>query len=156
MNIFFLDRDAKTAAQSHCDKHVVKMILETAQLLSTAHHVLDEQVTDQLYRKTHVNHPSAKWVRSGLSQYQWSYQLFVHLLDEYTYRYEKTHATSRLWALLLIPPANLPRNAGWADPPTCMPDEFKVPDVVDSYRYYYSIGKRRACCPTNGVNRQAG
>ena len=71
MNIFYIDKDPIKAAQMACDKHVVKMILETAQLLCTAHRVIDgvdlqmnsllEETT--MYRATHINHPSTKWVR---------------------------------------------------------------------------------------------
>ena len=70
MNIFYLAHNPTDCAQMHCDKHVVKMILETAQLLSTAHH---ERGSTAPYKSTHRNHPSAVWVRSGVKQYQWAY-----------------------------------------------------------------------------------
>lgn len=61
MNIFRLDNDPISAAIYQCDKHVVKMCLETAQLLSTTHRVLDgEEASPVLYKATHKNHPSAR------------------------------------------------------------------------------------------------
>ena len=99
MNIFYLDRDPQIAAQMMCDKHVVKMILESAQMLSTAHRVLDgDEYADKngLYKKAHVNHPSSEWVRCSYQQYKWLYDHMVALMEEYTYRYGKHHATERL------------------------------------------------------------
>jgi hypothetical protein len=69
MNIFFLDENPTLSAKYHVDKHVVKMILETAQLLCSVHHVTD-QVTDQVpYKLSHKNHPCAIWARESLSNY---------------------------------------------------------------------------------------
>jgi len=99
MNIFFLDTDPKTAAQQHCDKHVVKMIIEYAQLLSTAHRILDGNLyldktangrnikrwrlddyrESILYKASHINHPSAIWAREDLSHYQWLWNLASEL-----------------------------------------------------------------------------
>jgi hypothetical protein len=160
MNIFFLDRDPKIAAQYHCDKHVVKMIVETAQLMSSAHRVLDgEKVVglspsgrkatfwkhptrdETLYKATHINHPSAVWVRSSVPNYIWTTQLFKHLLDEYKTRYNKNHACTRLLDVLSELPHNLPANV-FFDPPLAMPEHCKLPNVIDSYRNYYKIEKR--------------
>ena len=113
MNIFYLHEDPVRSAQLHCDKHVVKMIIEYAQMLSTAHRMLDgTQYIDQssgrrikrwrlanpymesfLYKASHINHPSAVWVRENAIQYQYMYDMFVALCDEYTYRYGKVHMT---------------------------------------------------------------
>jgi len=106
MNIFYLDHDVRKCAEMHNDKHVVKMILEYAQLLSTAHRVLDgilstgisvsgrkrtvyvlaDNLDAVLYSATHVNHPSAIWVRQSDKNYDWLFGLFQALMDEYTYR----------------------------------------------------------------------
>ena len=106
MNIFYLDRDPERAAQYHCDKHVVKMILESAQLLSTAHRVLDgvmvggksktgrnvkrwslnNEFDSVYYSASHINHPSAVWVRTSPMHYIWLHNLFNFLLEEYTFR----------------------------------------------------------------------
>ena len=110
MNIFYLDRDPVIAAQMMCDKHVVKMILESAQMLSTAHRVLDgDEYADRkgLYKLAHKNHPSTIWVRSSLENYTWLYDHMVALMAEYTYRYGKHHATERLLAPLFKSPKNM-------------------------------------------------
>ena len=96
MNIFYLDRDPAKCAMMHCDKHVVKMILEYAQLLSTAHHLVDGEPSIDCYKPTHKNHPSAVWVRESRCNYQWLYQLLDSLLlVEYTFRYGKTFTRPR-------------------------------------------------------------
>ena len=77
MNIFYLDKDCVTSAKYHTDKHVVKMILEYSQLLCTAHRLLDTNVDDRLYRATHKNHPSAKFVRYTDSNYMFVYNMFL-------------------------------------------------------------------------------
>jgi hypothetical protein len=161
MNIFYLDRDVKTCATYHNDKHVVKMILEYAQLLSTAHRMLDgdeyidassgrrikrwrlknESMENILYKASHINHPSAIWVRQSNNNYNWLMCLLQDLLQEYTYRYGKIHATDRLVYWLRKPPANIP--VGYFTQPTpAMPDEYKVPDSVQSYRNYYVGAKK--------------
>lgn len=166
MNIFFIDRDPSIAAQYHNDSHVRKMILETAQLLSTAHRVLDGNMyydksntgrkvkrwslaseedgrEEVLYKATHVNHPSAKWVRESSDHYYWTYLLFDELSKEFEYRWEKPHATwMKLRGWLQSNPNNIPMNGLWTDPPLAMDDEYKLQDPVDSYRNYYIHGKR--------------
>ena len=158
MNIFYLHEDPVRSAQLHCDKHVVKMIIEYAQMLSTAHRMLDgTQYIDQssgrrikrwrldnsnmdgvLYKASHINHPSAIWVRENAIQYQYMYDMFVALCDEYTYRYGKIHSTERLLGKLL---ETLPKNIkdnGFVEPPQAMPDYCKVPgDSIKAYQMYY-------------------
>jgi hypothetical protein len=152
MNVFFLDRDPQVAAQAHCDKHVVKMILESAQLLSTAHRVLDgnekgilpDARDSVLYKATHRNHPSAVWVRRELDHYRWVHDLLYFLIGEYRYRYkDRPHATERLLPFLLDAPYNIPMDGGFImeEPPQCMPDDSKNPDTVIAYRTYYAKHK---------------
>ena len=154
MNIFYLHPDPLTAAEMHCDKHCVKMILETAQMLCTAHRVLDgdEQADKEgMYKTAHLNHPSTKWVRGSLMQYEWAYHLFKFLCHEYTDRFNKVHLTDyKLRSLLRRPPDLMTKMAEWSStyanrytpPPQCMPDEYKVPDdAVKAYRNYY-IGEK--------------
>jgi hypothetical protein len=143
LNIFYVDTDPVIAAQSLGDKHVIKMVLETAQLLSTAHHVLDgEDASKDIYKATHVNHPSAVWARATNNNYNWLFCHFIALLSEYTHRYGKIHKSSRLIDVLLSPPRNIPVDRFFA-PPQCMPDEFKVEHYpVKGYRNYYRIGKK--------------
>lgn len=145
MNIFFLSRDPEECAHFHNNKHVVKMILETAQLLSTAHHVLDEKQTVQpIYKPTHKNHPSAIWTRQSRDHYIWLWKLLHSLCLEYTYRYKKEHKVARCGLLHLLqnPPSNIP-NVGWlSDPTPAMPDEYKdTQSVIQSYRNYYKGAK---------------
>lgn len=138
MNIFYVDKDPYVAARSLCDKHVTKMVLETAQLLSTAHHVIgSDQDLSLLYKKTHVNHPSAKWVRECGANYDWTYLHFVGLLNEYEHRYLRRHASARLLSLLDRNHVRL-EHGYFTDPPQCMPDQYKSSDAVSSYRDYYN------------------
>lgn len=144
MNIFYLSNSAHRCAEMHCDKHVLKMIIEYAQLLSTAHHVLDgENAIQGIYKKTHTNHPCAKWVREASGNYHWLYLLFENVCDEYTFRYSKIHKTSEKLVPLASLPYNIPEKK-FFEPPLCMPDECKVEgDVVQSYRNYYLMHKAR-------------
>lgn len=142
MNIFFLSACPVTAARYHCDKHVVKMILEYAQLLSTAHHVLDgDDAPEGIYKVTHKNHPSAVWVRHSKANYLWLLDLLLNVMEEYQERYKKTHKTSRLLPALLQHPMNIP-DGEFTDPPQCMPDEYKCDDTVTAYKNYYLGDKR--------------
>ena len=141
MNIFYLDNHPDEAAEMHCDKHCVKMILEYAQMLSTAHRELDGNVPDILYKSTHKNHPSTIWTRSSKQHYDWLFRLFRMLSAEYTLRYGKIHKTwEKLGKILETAPKNIVEN-GWSDPPQCMPDHCKKPDTIDAYRNYYLTEK---------------
>jgi len=163
MNIFYLDKDPKTCAQYHCDKHVVKMILEYAQLLSTAHRVLDGKHTKVLsnsgkryvsnwimddssdavlYKVAHVSHPSNIWTRASGHHYIWLWRLWHELCLEYTERYGKNHISwKKLRTYLSILPQNI-KDAGFQPPPQCMPDECKKDDTIQAYRDFYMAHKR--------------
>jgi hypothetical protein len=146
MNIFYLSNCPQEAAEAHNDKHCVKMILESAQMLSTAHRELDGDVPDILYKSTHKNHPSTIWVRSSKQHYDWLFRLFRMLSAEYSIRYSehnfKVHKTwDKLGKLLETAPKNIKDN-GWVDPPQCMPDHCKDDDVVRAYRNYYILEKK--------------
>lgn len=118
------------------------MIVETAQILCTAHRVLDEDVSDVFYKKTHVNHPSSVWARSSTENYDWLVEHLHGLGREYTHRYGKTHATiTRLGEEIRTRPRGLTKTE-WSDPPCAMADEFIVSDdPVENYRNYYVNGK---------------
>lgn len=135
INIFYLDHDPILAARYHGDKHLVKMTVETAQMLSTAHHV-HSGALQGLYKPTHRNHPMTVWVRKTRSNYEWTYQFFQAMCDEFTFRRDKIHATSRLLEPLLIPPTGISKGA-ITDVPLCMPEEFHLSCPVESYRKYY-------------------
>jgi hypothetical protein len=163
MNIFYVDTDPTIAAQSMVDRHVVKMILETAQLLSTAHRIIDGEeyvgqsrsgrkarrwrlpahVDDTMYSATHINHPSAVWARRSVANYNWLYSHLMALGMEYTFRYGRNHVTiSKLGSILSKPPVNLEKQA-FTQMPSCMDDQFILAsqDPVANYRNYYNYGK---------------
>ena len=141
MNIFYLDYDTTKCAKYHNDKHVVKMILETAQLLCGAHWASGGEAP---YKLSHKNHPSAKWVREDINNYHWLCSLGVKLCNEYSYRYGKNHKTESIiyWCIENLP--NVP-DVGFTPPPLAMPDEYKESSHVQSYRNYY-MGEKRDFC----------
>jgi len=140
MNIFFLDEDVKKCAQYHVDKHVVKMILETAQLLCGVHHVTTHDTAHVPYKLSHKNHPCSIWCRESLSNYLYLCELGLELCKEYTYRYGKRHKSQDVIEWCLINKPNIP-DIEFTDPAKAMPDEFKVDSVVESYRNYYMGAK---------------
>ena len=148
MNIFYLSENVKECAEWHVDKHCVKMILEYAQMLSTAHRVLDgDAYADEknLYKLAHKNHPSTIWVRSSSLNYQYLFNLFCELCDEYTRRYEKIHMTdSKLRVALAMTPRALTEvRSEFTEPPQCMPEECKVSgDSIQAYHNYYREHKK--------------
>lgn len=146
MNIFFLSFNPREAARLHCDKHVVKMILETAQLLYSSHWILNpEGLPENAYKLAHKNHPCAIWVRTSITNYMWLASLGWWLCKEYQYRYgeHKIHKSEAhiLW-LFNNPPISIP-NLGFMNPPLAMPIEYKKPDPVESYKLYYIESKLR-------------
>lgn len=167
MNVFYLSRDAVECAQWHNDKHVVKMMIEYAQLLSTAHRVLDgteytdlsangrkikryrlAENDDIIYKASHINHPSAVWARQSDSNYNWLYFMWASLSAEYTYRYGKIHACwEKLGALLATVPTNI-QTADFTPPPPAMkqyPQCIVENDSIQSYRNYYREAKAHFC-----------
>jgi hypothetical protein len=164
MNIFYIDHDPVKAARMMVDKHVVKMILESAQLLSTAHRLLDgfefigktktgrnakrwelhDAREPVVYQATHINHPSAIWCRASIENYNWLVNHMFALMQEYTYRYDKKHkCDGDLSYMLSSPPHNL-NDYDWTPMPSCMDDEYKVSedDPMINYRNYYRLGKK--------------
>jgi hypothetical protein len=141
VNIFWLDEDPKLAATYQHDKHVIKMVVETAQLLSTALRVLcGPDATSMLYRSTHRHHPCALWTASSRDNMLWLLHHGHALLDEYTYRYNKVHKTSTVMQAVTSLIDDVPVSA-WTgkltSPPQCMPDVHRTMNVVDAYRDYY-------------------
>ena len=168
MNIFYLHDDPKIAAETSCDKHVVKMILESAQLLSTCHRVQDgTEYYDKtkngrkikrwrhpnpnmeaiLYKAGWLNHPSTKWLFESAYNYLWLYKHFIALNEEYKKRYNHTDdhvAVQKLGELLKFPPSNALINKRATPIKPAMPEHCKIKDdPVASYRKYYIIEKRR-------------
>jgi hypothetical protein len=176
MNIFYLSNNHKECARWHVDKHVIKQILEYAQLLSTAHRVLDGTPTIDrggaagrqrttyilpdnrdtvLYRATHINHPSAIWCRQSYANYVWLSKLLTELCKEYTYRYGKVHKVERdgLEGELMYTPMNIPAHAPFTEPTPAMPDDVKVAgDSIKSYRNYYIMNKQHLASWSGKIN----
>lgn len=165
MNIFVLNENPVIAAQEQCDKHVVKMIVESAQMLSTAHRMLDGQVyrkpsksgktmikyydhpdlDDKLYKAVHHGHPCTVWTMESVCNYIWHYKHFIALCDEYMYRYGKRHLTDTLLRdILRTPPARIPHvertpfKLAMGSNPECM-----MSDPVASYRAFYQTKQER-------------
>lgn len=159
MNIFVLDNDAATSARMMCDKHVVKMILESCQLLSTAHHVLDGDVLlvdtgkrkyktsvctkKNICKATMINHPCTIWTRETRSNYLWLWKHAYALCKEYTRRYNKVHIMEHmLLNELYDPPAKISK--GKLTPfAQAMPEQYKDSNAVVAYRKYYINEKVR-------------
>jgi hypothetical protein len=175
VNIFYLHHDPKICAEMHNDKHCIKMILEYAQLLSTAHRVLDgtiERGTSKsgrqktiyrlsdnrdniLYSATHIHHPSAVWVRKSVGNYMWLSDLLVELCKEYTYRYGKVHKCERDGLVQMLHdmvPDNIALT-GFTEPTPAMPDDVKiVGDSLASYRNYYINNKQHLASWKGKIN----
>ena len=95
MNIFLLADNPADCARMHCDKHCIKMIVEYCQILSTTCHIFNLYATG-LYKKTHANHPSTIWARQSKQNYDYLLELTMELMEEYTYRYGKVHASTKV------------------------------------------------------------
>lgn len=140
MNIFVLDKNPTVSATYHCDKHVVKMIVESAQLLCSAFYFNSDIVPP--YKLTHANHPCAKWVREAKGNFDWTLQLFESLLKEYTLRYNKTHKCSTVLNWIKEHYMELRfTNKDLMPFVLAMPDKYKSDSVVKSYRDYYMRDK---------------
>lgn len=138
MNIFYLDKDPVKAAKLQYNKHVVKMILESAQMLCTAHHSIMGEDANVPYKRAHVNHPSTIWVRQNSRNYYWLYNHMLALGTEYTKRYGKTHLSiTKCFKPLQNAPVGMPLGGPITQPPQCMPDEYKDECSVKAYWNYY-------------------
>lgn len=134
MNIFATNACPVKSAQDHCDVHLRKMIVEIAQLLSTAHFELDGNVVG--YKPTHKNHPCAIWVRECSGNYYWAYMHFAALCDEYTFRTKKVHKTEKeVLGILQRTPSNIKQGCV-TDFVMAMPDEFKLLGIIDPTKAY--------------------
>ena len=94
MNIFYFDECPVVSAEAQPDKMLVKMPLETAQMLCTAHRVLDgDEYADAngLYKTAYKNHPCTVWARQSRGNYEWLYVHFLALAMEYNFRYNSQH-----------------------------------------------------------------
>jgi hypothetical protein len=160
MNIFILDNDPRVAAISQCNTHVVKMILETAQMLSTAHRVLDGQLIttpkkhwelpdgreNLLYKAAHTRHPCSLWVMESSKNYAWAYHHLKALSEEFTFRFGKIHKSwDKLGVILESRPSSIkegdltPFRLAMNTEPQCINPE----DPVGSYRKFYITKQKR-------------
>ena len=138
MNIFLLDKDIKKCAEYHCDQHVVKMILESTQILCTVLHL---NGVGAPYKPSHQKHPCVLWAGESLQNWLWLKDLVVALNDEYRYRYErdKDHKSFEVAIKLKIPKLS---KAGLLEHPQVMPEEYRVPgNAIQAYRNFY-IGSK--------------
>ena len=167
MNIFILDTDPVVAAQSQCDKHVVKMVTESAQMLSTAHRVLDGAIEKRLsssgktigdywalpdsrehvlMRAVHMKHPCTVWTMQSAHNYNWHYEHYCALSEEYSHRYGKQHGAfynNEIGQALKKLPQNI-SVAGLTQFPLAMkqfPQCIVEDDIVQSYQNFYREAK---------------
>lgn len=167
MNIFALSPVPEVAAKWHCDKHVSKMIVEAAQMLSTAHRMLDGSMSrrssksgktkvrywemgdnreDILYKAVHCGHPCTVWTMESHSNYKWHYELFKELCKEYTYRYGKVHATeTKLMDVLKEIPKNIKKSymTPFALAMGSNPECINYDDPIGSYQQFYQTKQDR-------------
>lgn len=137
MNIFVFDERPEVCARQHCDRHVVKMVLETAQILCTVQHLAGNSPP---YRKTHANHPCVHWATESEANYRWLVALGRALADEYTYRYGRRHKSQDVieWCAERepeLPPIPRTKFA------LVMPDEYRLSSPEESYRRYFCAEK---------------
>lgn len=147
MNIFVLDTCPKLAAIYQPDKMLVKMVLETAQLLSTARRFIDgDEGNEHLYKSTHINHPCSKWVRESLENYKWLLNHFFYLANEYRNRFNKQHKSySKLFKTLAFRPLKNTPNDERTPFAQAMPEQYRDPsDAVKAYRNYVIAEKSYA------------
>ena len=150
MNIFYLDKDPLTAAVVQYNKHVVKMILESAQMLCTAHHCYGDkwQKENVPYKQAHLNHPSTVWARRSKATYMWLFKHMMGLGYEYWLRYGKQHLSiSKCSMFLSKPPVHI-QGEEFVQPPQAMPDEYKDPCSIQAYWNYY-IGEKHVVVNLN-------
>ncbi len=136
MNIFALDKNPCTAAKYHCDKHVVKMVVEAVQMLSNTLHFLDLPAP---YKKTHWNHPCSHWTRESLQNYRWLWNLADYLGKEYTYRYNKIHKSHEILRKKIPKKVPLPK-IGLTTFVNATPYK-EIKNPIKAYKTYYQKDK---------------
>jgi hypothetical protein len=138
MNIFILDINPTKCAQYHNSRHVIKMILEHVQMLSTACRLSGLDIG---YKATHRNHPCSIWVRESLSNWLWLKELTTCLNDEYKYRYNKLINHKSFDVMMTLPEPSIP-GIGLTKMAMAMPDQYRNDNVVQAYRDYYTGDKQ--------------
>lgn len=133
MNIFYIHNDPIIAAKELCDDHIRKMQIESAQMCCSAHWAVGSEAP---YKKAHFNHPSTKWVRESIQHYRWLVKHGLEICYEFTKRYGKHHKTQNILEWCYNNEPNIP-DLGFKEPPLCMPDQYKLPNVIEAYRKFY-------------------
>lgn len=134
MNIFVLDNDIEKCAEYHCDQHVVKMTLESVQILCTA---LNKKGMATPYKSTHIKHPCVLWVEESYANFLWLQHLAVALNREYRYRFAKNVDHKSMAVLGAISQYRY-EDQGLTEFAQAMPEKYKVPgDAVKAYRRFY-------------------
>jgi len=152
MNIFVLDEDPRRAAEAQCDQHVVKMTLETAQLLCSAF-----PVGAAPYRRTHFNHPCSVWTRRTAANFLWLVEHGLWLATEYETRFGRRHASGEIieWCANNGVCAEVDFQGDLTSFVQAMPEEYRQGDAVEAYRAYYRGAKRNFARWANGRSAPA-
>jgi hypothetical protein len=138
MNIFILDKDPEKAAKMQCDKHIVKMVLETAQILCT---LFPDGYAP--YKRTHYNHPCSIWARKSFDNYRWLVIHGLSLCEEYTKRFKKVHKSQSIIQWCCERKQNyLPEKSELTPFVQAMPEQYRNEDPVKAYRDYYLNEKK--------------
>ena len=168
MNRFRIEETPSQCAKSHCDKHVPKMVVEEAQMLCTAHRLLDGTLEKRpsvsgktmvkywklpddresvVYKAVHMKHPCTIWAAESLANYRWAYALFEYLCEEYSHRYGKVHASqTKLLETLALAPENIDKTLTVSTMPLVMgaaPQCMDPNDIIGSYRKFYMTKQER-------------
>lgn len=136
MNVFLLDSDIQKAVRYMCDRHIVKMPVESAQMLCTAHQYYGSY-HPSFYGISHLHHPWTIWTRRTNSNYQWHFQLFMLMCQEYRRRFHRVHEVDWLLTDALSQPPELIALGDLTEFPLTMPVEYRQSDPVQSYRDFY-------------------
>ena len=148
MNIFFLDKTPEKSAQYLCDKHIPKMLLESAQMLSTAVRKYEEDtettpLAEPIYKSAYPNHPMTIWVSETLGNFTWALDNAIWINNEYKLRFNKIHKSYKVLKNIIDFELNAHIPEGdFTEPPQCMPDEYRDTDYVTAYRRYYNTDKK--------------
>jgi hypothetical protein len=144
VNFFYLDKDPKKCAKYYCNKHILKIPIEIAQILSKIHYELNSKID---YSKIYKNSSVVKntlgpycWIKESLDNYFWASKLGLELINEYKIRYNKTeHKTESILQYLYKNPPNLPKVKGTKFKGTNKYDMFQFvsddPIICAQYNY---------------------
>ena len=148
MKIFFLDKTPEKSAQNLCDKHIHKMLLESAQMLSTAVRKYEEDtdtlpLAEPIYKSAYPNHPMTKWVGFNKDNFTLAFENADEISKEYFKRFGKRHKSTRILDFIVDNDMQTEIPEGFfSEPPQCMPDKYRDKDYVTAYRRYYNTDKK--------------